>query len=208
MTLRLPRLPQTEPSYPQWQAWWEEVCNATETAFNSLEDFVTEIAAAQAAAAAANAAAATANAAAATAQTAATDAQDTADAITSESALSNSYVSGITLASNDAGASATITISAHTRHYPQADGSTINVAVNGGSVTGLSYDTIYYVYYDDAARAGGAVTYAATTTEATAAQLGDRHTVGAVRTPVAAAPPTSGATTRPPGTGAVDLSTL
>jgi hypothetical protein len=201
VTLRLPRLPQTEPSYPQWQAWWEEVCVATETAFNALEDAVIAIQAAQDAADAANAAAAAADASASAAQ-------DTADAITNESALSGSYVSGVTLAASDAGANATITISAHTRHYPQPDGTTDDVAVNGGSVTALAYDTLYYVYYDDAARAGGAVTYAATTTEATAAQLGDRHTVGAIRTPLAAAPPTSGNTTRPPGTRAVETSNL
>jgi hypothetical protein len=201
LTLRLPRLPQTEPSYPQWQAWWEEVCVAVETAFTGLEDTVAAVAAAQAAADAANAAAATATAAADTAQ-------DTADAITSESALSGSYVTGLTMGATDAGANATITMSAHTRKYPQPDGTTDDVAVNGGSVTALAYDTLYYVYYDDAARAGGAVTYAATTTEATAAQLGDRHTVGAIRTPLAAAPDTSGNTTRPPGTRAVETSNL
>ena len=201
MTLRLPRLPQSEPSYPQWQAWWEEVCNATETAFNALEDFVTEIAAAQAAADAANAAAATANAAAVVAQ-------DTADAITNESALAGSYVSGLTMSASDAGADADITISAHTRHYTQPDGTTDDVAVSGDTITGLAYSTLYYVYYDDAARAGGAVTYLATTTEATAAQIGDRHTVGAIRTPAALAADTGGSGTRPPGTRAVDLSTL
>lgn len=202
MALNLPRLPQTQPTYPQWQAWWEEVASAVETQFNALEDTVAAVAAAQAAADAANTAAATANAAAASAQT-------TADSITNESTLSGSYVDPTNvLSATDAGADATITVAGHDRKYPQPDGSTITVAVAGGNVTGLAYDTLYYVYYDDAARAGGAVTYAATTTEATAAQQGDRHTVGAIRTPLAAAPPTTGAGTRPPGTRAVDISNL
>jgi hypothetical protein len=201
MPLVLPRLPQTEPNWTQWQVWWDEVATAVETSFTGLEDTVAAIAAAQAAADAANAAAAAADAAA-------DAAQDTADAITSEAALSGSYVSGLTLSAADAGTDATITISGHTRHYTQPDGSTDDYAVTGGNVTGLAYDTLYYIYYDDAARDGGAVTYVATTTEATAAQIGDRHTVGAIRTPVAAAPPTSGSGTRPPGTRAVDLSTL
>jgi hypothetical protein len=201
MALNLPRLPQTEPTYSQWQVWWEEVAEAVETAFNNLEDTVTAIAAAQAAADAANIAAAAADAAAANAQT-------TADDITNSNALGESYVSGVTMTAADVGADATITISAHTRHYPQPDGSTVDVAVTGGTVTGLAFDTLFYVYYDDPTRAGGAVTYAADTDDATAAQLGDRHTVGAIRTPLNGAADTGGATTRPPGTRAVDLSTL
>jgi hypothetical protein len=208
MALNLPRLPQTEPTYPQWQVWWQQVAEAIETQIIGLEDAIAAIAAAQAAADSANAAAASANAAAGVAQTAADDAQATATAITEESALAGSYVTGLTMGATDAGANATITLSAHTRKYPQPDGTTVDVAVNGGSITGRAYDTLYYVYYDDAARAGGAVTYLSTTTEATAAQIGDRHTVGAIRTPVAAAPDTDGSVTRPPGTRAVDLSTL
>lgn len=177
----------------QWriQRAWEKI----EEAYNSLSDAVAAIAAAQAAADAANAAAA--------------NAQGVADAITDESTLSGSYVDPTSvLSATDAGADATITVAAHDRKYPQPDGSTLTVAVSGGNVTGLAYSTIYYVYYDDATRAGGAVTYLATTTEATAAQVGDRHTVGAIRTPAALAAPTAGSGTRPPGTRAVDLSTL
>ena len=201
MSLNLPRLPQQEPTYPQWQAWWQEVAEAVEDAFNNLQDTVDAVVAAQAAADAANAAAASANAAAASAQ-------DTADAITSTNALGESYVTGMTMVAQDVGTDATITISGHIRHYPQPDGSTDDVAVTGDDVTGLAFDTLYYVYYDDAARAGGAVTYSATTTEATASQTGDRHTVGAIRTPVDGAADTGGSGTRPPGTRAVDISSL
>ena len=168
---------------------------------------------AQAAATAANAAAATANAAAATAtasatsantaataaQTSATGANTAATAVTAQSNIANSYVTGCTVTATDAGASATITISGHTRAY--GDGT--SVAVTGGTVTGQAYSTLFYVYYDQASRLGGAVTYLATTSSATAAQLGSRHVVGSVTTPAAAGAPSSGTGVRPPGSGAL-----
>lgn len=167
------------------------------------DDLLQAIIDAQAAADAAQTAADTANSAAAAADAAATDAQNTADEITESSALASSYVSGITISATDAGANATITISAHTRHYPQPDGSTVDVSVNGGSVTGLAYSTTYFIYYDDPTRSGGVVTYQASTSDATAAQIGDRHTVGAIVTPAAAAPDTGGNYVRSPGSGAI-----
>ncbi len=174
------------------QIWWQQVVEKIEAQEVAQDAAITAIAAAQAAAAAANTAAATANAAAATAQTAATTVTDAQEIV-------NSYVSGATLTASDAGASATITISAHTRHYPQADGTTISVAVNGGTLMGLAYSTAYWVYYDDATRAGGAVTYASTTNEGTSAQTGARHSVGAVTTPAAAGANTAGRAVRWPG---------
>lgn len=204
MALDLPPLPQGQPiattdGLPTlaFTVYWQQLLGLVETAFNALEDTVTAIAAAQAAADAANAAATAANTAAATAQ-------DTANDITSASELSSSYVSGLTITAADAGSDVTITISAHTRHYPQADGTTTDVAVNGGSLTGLAYSTYFYIYYDDAGRTGGAVTYASTTSEATAAQIGSRHTVGGVQTPAAAGADIGGSTTRPPGSGTID----
>jgi hypothetical protein len=187
----LPRLPPGVVS-PEFQIWWQQVVEAVEAEVGALE-----------AADAANAAAVLATAAAAAANTAATNAQTTADDITASSSLANSYVTGTPpiVSAIDAGADATITIAAHTRHYPQPDGSTVDVAVTGGSLTGLAYSTFYYIYYDDASRTGGAVTYHATTSADTAAQLGDRHTVGAVTTPAAAGPPEDGGFTRPPGSG-------
>jgi hypothetical protein len=61
------------------------------------------------------------------------------------------------------------------------------VAVSGGTLTARAYSTDYFIYYDDPTRAGGAVTYQSTTSEATAAQIGDRHTVGEILTPAALA---------------------
>ncbi len=62
---------------------------------------------------------------------------------------------GLTFSVTSAGA---ITVSAHTRVYPDK-----SVAVTGvtGQATGAVVDDLVLIYYDDAARAGGAVTYAA-----------------------------------------------
>jgi len=162
-----------------------------ESALNAQADLIAGIAAANAAAAAANSAAAVAEAAAETAQTVADDA-------TSALGLQNSYVTGLTLSATDAGSNATVTISAHTRVY--GDGT--SVSVTGGSLTAQPYSTTLWVYYDQASRAGGAVSYVATATQSVAVQNGDRHVVGAVITPAALGSPSSG---RPvPGPGFVE----
>lgn len=167
----------------QMQIMWQRLCENTETSVNSQAETLAAIEAAQTAADAANAAAETANTAATT--------------VTAQSNLVSSYPDGATLTATDAGANVTVAISAHDRVY--ADGTT--VAVSGGNVTGLSYSTLYFIYYDDPTRAGGSVTFAATTSETTAAQTGDRHLIGSVTTPAAAAPPTNGDYVRPPGVG-------
>lgn len=170
------------------QAKWQRVMEEIESSVNAVID-------AQNAADAANAAAAAADAAAAAADAAATAAQGAAETAAADSSLASSGVSGLTMTATDAGANATITISAHTRIY--GDGT--SVAVSGGTVTGLAYSTGFFVYYDQASRAGGAVTYQATTSAATAAQTGDRHSLGAVTTPAAAGPPNDGNINLPPG---------
>jgi hypothetical protein len=68
------------------------------------------------------------------------------------------------LTSTDAGSNATVSIAAFTM---RCTGHT-DVSISSGSITALSYDTLYYIYYDDAALAGGAVTFNATTTKETA----------------------------------------
>lgn len=195
MTLRLDRISRGDKltdangSVTQdFQLRYQRNLEAIEAAVNSVIE-------AQAAATAANAAAASATAAAATANTAATTAQTAATSASEASSLATSGTSGLTITATDAGASATITISAHTRVY--GDGT--SVAVSGGSVAGLAYSTVFYVYYDQPSRAGGAVTYLTTTSQATAAQTGDRHSLGAVTTPAAAAGPVTGSPNLPPG---------
>jgi hypothetical protein len=183
--LRLPTLNQNIPiadaqgnPSPEFMRFWQNTVGKIAAAFNATT--------------AANAAAIVANNAAATALNA-------AQTVTNVSAISNSYVTGVTITATDAGTNVTLTISAHTRVY--GDGT--SVAVSAGSITGLPYSTLEYVYYDDAARVGGAVTYLATTSSATAAQAGIRHTVGSATTPAALGAPISGKFVRPPGVGAI-----
>lgn len=146
----------------------------TQTVVNNQGDLLASIAAA-------NAAAAAANTAAATAQTA-------SNTVTAASSLANSGTTGLTITATDAGASATITMSAHTRNY----GNGTNVAVNGGALTGLAYSTVYYISYIQASRAGGAVTYTASTNPDSLRQNGDTHSIGAVTTPAALGPAADG----------------
>lgn len=102
--------------------------------------------------------------------------------ITTDTSLSNSYVDGLTIEAFNDGATCHVDISAHTRVY--GDGT--SVPVNGGTISGLAHDTVIRVYYDQASRAGGAVTYQWTSDPSTAAQTGIRHSVGATVTPRAA----------------------
>lgn len=137
-----------------------------------------------------------------------TDAVDAADAslqtqITdlARAVRALSFPSGAAISGTDAGSNATVTVSAHTRLY----GST-SVAVNGGSVTGLGYATRQFIYYDDPTDAGGAVSYAATTTQADALTSDtnpNRHFVATIITPAAAAPPTTGSPSS--GSGGVQV---
>lgn len=212
MAFRLPRLPRNvaivDPAtgFPSlaFQRWWQSVVEtleaqeaAQDAAILAIQQAQAAADAAQDAADAADAAALAAQTAADTANTAASTAQNAADDAASVAALTASGVTGLTLTATDAGADATITISAHTRVY--GDGT--SVSVNGGTLTGRAYSTLYYVYYDQASRAGGAVTYATTTSQSTAAQTGDRHLVGQVTTPAAAAPDNNGDFVAPPGIG-------
>lgn len=206
MALKLPRLQRAvmmtdregKPSL-EFHRWWNTFAGSIEDAINQLADTVAAVAAAQAAADAANAAAAAARAAASAAQTAADTAQNAADSVAADSALANSGVTGATITGSDAGASATATVSGHTRVY----GDGVTVSVTGGSVTALAYATFYYIYYDQASRAGGSVTYQATTSAATAAQTGNRHLVGSVTTPAAAGASTDGGLVQPPGVSGI-----
>lgn len=124
------------------------------------------------------------NAQAATAATVAT--------VQSDLALVNSKTNPVDgLLSADSGG--VINISAHSRDY--ADGA--SVAVNAGTVSGFSEGQFVRVYYDDAARAGGAVAYVGTIDEVT--QTGARHVVGGVTIPAIGDPPAEGTGTTPPG---------
>ena len=197
MAFRVPALPSDfsivdangKPSFA-FQKWWQSLKTALETQEGLQDATIAALAAVNAAVVVVEAAAASASADAATAQSAAAGANSVAS-------LTNSGVTGVTITATDAGANVTVTISAHTRVY--GDGT--SVAVNAGSVLALAYSTLFYIYYDQASRLGGAVTYLATTSVLTAAQTGNRHLVGKVTTPAAAAPATVGNEVQVPGLG-------
>ena len=93
-----------------------------------------------------------------------------------------------TLTSADEGATADITIAAHS-----LIDETGAIAYNGGSITGLAFNTTYYVYADDADYEGGAVTYIATTTQQDLVGDAGRYYVGAIVTAALGDPtPTGG----------------
>lgn len=87
-----------------------------------------------------------------------------------------------TAAIDSGGTTATVTIPAHNRIYQDK-----TVALNAGTITGLALNTYYALFYDDVNRAGGTVTFMASTNTddalpATTAHPG-RHYLGYITTP-------------------------
>ena len=195
MAFKLPRFERSieiieenrTPSYT-FHRWWDVVVKALEEAISSLQTAVVNI---QAAISAAASAQASANAA----QASANAAQASAAQVNNLTNVAGSGTDVNPLSSNDAGTSATIVVSNHNRLYPNSG----PVAVTGGSLTGLAYSTVYWIYYDDPNRVGGAVVYSATTSETVASQRGDRHLVGKITTPVASGSSTTGEYKKYPG---------
>lgn len=159
----------------RYQLLWQRTMEAIEAAFTALSQqvndntaIIAEIRAAQQLAQAANA---------------------NADAVSAQLSLANSYVTPQPLSASSDG---TITIAAHNRVYGD-----VSVSVNAGSISGFAQGTFVEVFYEDAARAGGSVTYQGTT--GLVAQEGATHIVGGVEIPAAGQPPVPGATPQPPG---------
>lgn len=185
---RLPRLPKgvrlvnaDGSATDALQRWWQAVVERVESRLGALElqliedalDTVSE-------------AVITVQAGVDAVAGAAADAQAAADQIANASALADSYVEGCTITSH--AAAGTITISAHTRRY--ADGT--SVSVNSGTLSSISYDIDAYIFYDQPSRAGGAVTYAYTTTPGDAVYSvahPNRHYVGSVHTALSSGDP-------------------
>lgn len=109
-----------------------------------------------------------------------------------------SYTVDLTMGSGADGATAKITVSAHTRVYTDK-----TVTVDAGEIDALLYDTIYNVFYDDADRDGGAVDYGVALLASDATTSSDhpnRHLLGVVTTPATSGdPPTTGSGSAPPG---------
>lgn len=119
--------------------------------------------------------------------------------------IQTSYISGVggvTLTSADVGSTASITVASHSRAYPDK-----TVAVTGASAgTAFAFATQYFVYYDDAARAGGAVTFQTTTVAADAVASDanpTRHFVGEILTATDGGGSTGGGGGAPPGWGGI-----
>ncbi|MCX2802262.1 hypothetical protein OQJ68_10740 [Microbulbifer thermotolerans] len=94
------------------------------------------------------------------------------------SAQASLPTSSAVLSASDAGSSAKINIAAHTVQY---GGFTVNY--NSGSISGLSYETKYYVYVDDPDYSGGSVTYQVTTEIWQLAAGIGRRAIGTITTP-------------------------
>ncbi len=113
--------------------------------------------------------------------------------------IANSFPVGISITGADAGGSATIAINGHSRSYQDR-----TVAIAAGTLTGLDNGQTYFLFYDDAARAGGAVTFQTTTDYAsafTSAEHPARHYVGACLTPAPGGGSSEGGGGSPPGGG-------
>jgi hypothetical protein len=185
VTFKLPTLPSQQPEWTTFQVWWQQVITAIEAQENSQNDLLTQILAAQATA---------------------TAAQSDATATAREAARIASYPNpgaGI-ISAADVGSDVTVTVLAHTRVYPvQGTIDVADVAVTGGTITGLGFSTRYYVYYDDTTLANPTPTFLATTNSATA-QVGasaGRHFIGYVDTPADGGGATGGTGGGPPGGG-------
>ena len=110
-------------------------------------------------------------------------------------------MTGLTVTATDVGIDVDIVISSHTRVY--GDGT--SVAVTGSTLSSQPYSTIIFIYYDQASRAGGSVSYTTTTNINDVAQLGDRHSVASIETPAPAGPPGNGNPVKPPGASFGDI---
>lgn len=125
------------------------------------------------------------------AQTKADAANDNANEVGERQSIADSYTSPVSVvtAQNDG----SISIAAHTRKY----GNGSSVSVDAGSVSGFTAGNYVTVYYKDAGREGGAVSYQATTSAV--AQQGDTHVVGQATIPASGEPPASGNSPSAPG---------
>lgn len=184
MALKLPNLPSgfrviNSDGTPTnvFQIWWQGVTRQIEAAINGV---LTALEAAGIAVEAAVAAQESADAAQAAAEAAAA----AGAATTQQQSLLNSGIINVAIppliSADDTG---DITISAHERRYGDP---ALNptVAVDGGVLSTIgAAGQVFYVYYDDSTRSGGAVAYNYSTDANDAVQGGNRHSVGAVAIP-------------------------
>ena len=112
-----------------------------------------------------------------------------------QSLIATSSQSSLTVTATDT----SLTISNHQRNYTDK-----TVAITGATINGLTANRMYHLFYDDGGRAGGAVTWQATTDFFEAqndAGNPDRHYGGYIRTDTAGGGGTTGGGSVPPGSG-------
>jgi hypothetical protein len=161
--LELPPLPPTEPGWPSFQVWWQQVKEAIERNDLIQQNVI--------------------------------DALDTGitapGGMADQLAILGSFtIPTMILTATDVGSSVTISIPSHIRRYSNA----VQIALTGGTITGLAFGTKYGVYYDDESRADAAPEYHATPylQEAQHNWAIGRHYCGTVTTPADGAGPTTG----------------
>lgn len=196
-TIALPRFPANWQDQPYLiSRYWDEAMLELEKTLNA----VLAIPAIQEALADLDTAIEAANDAAEAATVAATKAGSASTAALSEQSLVNSYIdpTSFTAPLISADSSGNVTIANHSRTYGD---STLNpmVHVTGATIaTGASPLSVVRIYYTDATRAGGAITYLFTVDPASPTpQGGNTHAVGAVEIPAAGT--SDGNYLKPPG---------
>lgn len=161
----------------EYQLRWQRLCEAIEAAINAISTQVNDNTVLLSRIAAAQALAQTAN--------------DNTTQVDQRTSLESSYTDPPKILT--ANASGVVTIAAHTRRYTNGT----FAIIDAGSVSGLASGTTYWIYYSDAARAGGSVTFTATTNPI--AQGGNIHVVGRITIPAAGEPDTDGGGPSAPG---------
>jgi hypothetical protein len=92
------------------------------------------------------------------------------------------------LTATDAGSSATVSIAS----FNVQTSSQGLIAYNSGSITALSYSTLYYIYFSSPQLSGGSPTYLATTSKSTALNGSGNIFLGSIQTPASGGAATSG----------------
>lgn len=168
---------ETDKQFQRRQQIWQTTMEAIEAAFAALTEQVNDNSNLLAQILAANALAQAAN--------------TTASQVRAATSLASSYTDPVSVLSADN--TGAITVAAHTRRY--TDGT--SASVDAGSLSGFANGAFVTVFYEDAGREGGAVTYQGTT--GATSQEGNRHIVGSVTIPQAGDPPASGNSPTAPG---------
>jgi hypothetical protein len=101
--------------------------------------------------------------------------------------LGSIQISTGVLTAVDAGSTSRIDVAAHSVRFPGGD-----VAYNAGSISGLLFDTDYYIIAEDAGFDGGTVTYQAFQLRQEIVADRDWYYVGSIRTPTDGGGPTTG----------------